>query len=75
MALWPLNLTKGITETLEKTVHNRNVPRLSRYRDAEIVNNREPFSNEEEPTVPPGLHGDLPYCPRVSAVGSLHYTI
>ena len=50
-----LNLTKGITETLEKTVHNRNVPRLSRYRDAEIVNNREPFSNEEEPTVPPGF--------------------
>ena len=50
-----LNLTKGITETLDKTVHNRNVPRRSRYRDAEIVNNREPFSNEEEPTVPPGF--------------------
>ncbi|CAK9040218.1 Protein ApaG [Durusdinium trenchii] len=50
-----LNLTKGITETLQKTVHNRNVPRLSRYRDAEIVNNEEPFSNEVEPTVPPGF--------------------
>lgn len=50
-----LNLTKGITETLQKTVHNRNVPRLSRYRDAEVVNNREPFSSEIEPTVPPGF--------------------
>eukprot|EP00931_Biecheleriopsis_adriatica_P020554 TRINITY_DN1369_c0_g1_i1.p1 TRINITY_DN1369_c0_g1~~TRINITY_DN1369_c0_g1_i1.p1 ORF type:complete len:490 (+),score=51.60 TRINITY_DN1369_c0_g1_i1:48-1472(+) len=50
-----LNLTKGITETLERTEHNVNVLRSSRFRDAEIVNNREPFSNEVEPTVPPGF--------------------
>mmetsp|Transcript_76598 Transcript_76598/g.183512 ORF Transcript_76598/g.183512 Transcript_76598/m.183512 type:complete len:466 (+) Transcript_76598:34-1431(+) len=50
-----LNLTKGVTETLQKTTHSSNVPRLSRYRDAEVVNNREPFSNEVEPTVPPGF--------------------
>jgi len=50
-----LNLTKGITETLERGEHNVNVPRMSRFRDAQIVNNREPFSNEVEPTVPPGF--------------------
>ena len=50
-----LNLTKGITETLTKTEHSRSVPRFSRFRDAEVVNNREPFSSEIEPTVPPGF--------------------
>mmetsp|Transcript_98901 Transcript_98901/g.176207 ORF Transcript_98901/g.176207 Transcript_98901/m.176207 type:complete len:481 (-) Transcript_98901:34-1476(-) len=50
-----LNLTKGITETLLRTDHSENVPRKSRYRDAEVVNNYEPYSDEVQPTVPPGF--------------------
>jgi len=50
-----LNLTKGITETLLPTEHSENVPRKSRFRDGQIVNNYEPYSDEVQPTVPPGF--------------------
>ncbi|CAE8635643.1 unnamed protein product [Polarella glacialis] len=39
-----LNLTKGISETLQRAEHNPFVPRISRYRDSELVTNREAFS-------------------------------
>jgi len=50
-----LNLTKGISETLQRAEHNPFVPRISRYRDSELVTNREAFSEFSEPTIPPGL--------------------
>jgi hypothetical protein len=58
-----LNLTKGITETLPITNHSDAVPRQSRFRDAQIVNNREPFSDEVEPTVPPGFQENYRIAP------------
>lgn len=62
-----LNLTKGITETLAVTNHSDSVPRMSRFRDAQIVNNREPFSDEVEPTVPPGFQENYRIAPVFSA--------
>eukprot|EP00930_Biecheleria_cincta_P098173 TRINITY_DN89851_c0_g1_i1.p1 TRINITY_DN89851_c0_g1~~TRINITY_DN89851_c0_g1_i1.p1 ORF type:complete len:493 (+),score=55.06 TRINITY_DN89851_c0_g1_i1:100-1578(+) len=58
-----LNLTKGITETLSPTNHSDAVPRVSRFRDAQIVNNREPYSYEVEPTVPPGFQENYRIAP------------
>lgn len=50
-----LNLTKGIIETLRIGNHGTNfASRSSRFRDAELRINTEAFSDEVEPTVPPG---------------------
>jgi len=49
-----LNLTKGITEIALRSTHGGNHLRISRYRDAELLINREPFTGLTEPTVPPG---------------------
>jgi len=50
-----LNLTKGVIETLQITTHGGDVaPRKSRFRDAELRINTEAFSEEVEPTLPPG---------------------
>eukprot|EP00927_Polykrikos_kofoidii_P047171 TRINITY_DN41283_c0_g1_i1.p1 TRINITY_DN41283_c0_g1~~TRINITY_DN41283_c0_g1_i1.p1 ORF type:complete len:549 (-),score=88.42 TRINITY_DN41283_c0_g1_i1:76-1593(-) len=49
-----LNLTKGILETLRRTEHGDLKRRISRFRDAQLVVNREPYTGEVEPTVPPG---------------------
>jgi hypothetical protein len=50
-----LNLTKGITETRAYTEHGyRDSIRYSRYRDAELKINDEPYSGIPEPTKQPG---------------------
>jgi len=49
-----LNLTKGVTSMKVRSIHGGNSPRLSRYRDAELLINKEPFTGLAEPTVPPG---------------------
>lgn len=49
-----LNLTKGVLETFERTEHGDQKKRISRFRNAELVINKEPFSDQVEPTVPPG---------------------
>lgn len=50
-----LNLTKGITETLVAEEHGvEDHRRVSRFRDAEIRVNIEPFSDQAEPTETPG---------------------
>jgi len=50
-----LNLTKGIVETLRLTNHSaEEAPRRSRFRDAGLRINREPFSDVPEPTEAPG---------------------
>jgi len=51
-----LNLTKGVIETLDKTVHGDvESERKSRFRDAELRINTEPFSDVPEPTEPPNM--------------------
>lgn len=50
-----LNLTKGVVETLTTSTHGpADSLRVSRFRDAELRINTEPFSDVPEPTVPPG---------------------
>lgn len=50
-----LNLTKGIVETLAPAEHGvKKHRRISRYRDAELRINREPYSDVPEPTETPG---------------------
>eukprot|EP00928_Gymnodinium_smaydae_P038234 TRINITY_DN26412_c0_g2_i1.p1 TRINITY_DN26412_c0_g2~~TRINITY_DN26412_c0_g2_i1.p1 ORF type:complete len:473 (-),score=50.64 TRINITY_DN26412_c0_g2_i1:113-1531(-) len=50
-----LNLTKGVTMTLNRMEHGaRDTRRISRYRDAELLINREPYTGLSEPTIPPG---------------------
>jgi len=50
-----LNLTKGIVETLGPQEHgDERALRKSRFRDAELRVNTEPYSDEVEPTKPPG---------------------
>merc|ERR1719359_370333 len=50
-----LNLTKGITETLVPEEHGvKKHRRVSRFRDAELRINTEPYSDEVEPTETPG---------------------
>jgi len=50
-----LNLTKGVTETRSYTEHGYMASiRYSRYRDAELKINTEPFSGIPEPTKQPG---------------------
>lgn len=58
-----LNLTKGIIQTLAITNHSDSVPRMSRFRNAQVVNNREPYSDEVEPTVPPGFQENYKIAP------------
>jgi len=51
-----LNLTKGVVETLAPGEHG--VPahrRFSRFRDAELSINKEPYSDNVEPTETPGM--------------------
>lgn len=51
-----LNLTKGISETRSYLEHGREgALRRSRFRDAELRINREPFADIPEPTIPPGF--------------------
>lgn len=51
-----LNLTKGISETRTYLVHGaEGAMRRSRFRDAELRINREPFADIPEPTIPPGF--------------------
>merc|ERR1719221_544808 len=51
-----LNLTKGVIETLDKTVHgDADSERRSRFRDAELRINTEPFADVPEPTEPPNM--------------------
>jgi len=53
-----LNLTKGVSETLRAYEHGDvNFRRISRFHDAELRVNKEPFSDQVEPTVPPGMLG------------------
>lgn len=53
-----LNLTKGITQTGFRTEHGRPdlglQMRISRFRDAGIVVDNEPYADKPQPTVPPG---------------------
>eukprot|EP00929_Paragymnodinium_shiwhaense_P051958 TRINITY_DN26069_c0_g1_i1.p1 TRINITY_DN26069_c0_g1~~TRINITY_DN26069_c0_g1_i1.p1 ORF type:complete len:552 (+),score=70.57 TRINITY_DN26069_c0_g1_i1:140-1657(+) len=50
-----LNLTKGIWKTASRTEHGGvGQRRISRFRDAELLINTEPYTGLEEPTVPPG---------------------
>jgi len=50
-----LNLTKGIVETLAREEHGvKQHRRISRFRDAELRINREPYSDIPEPTETPG---------------------
>lgn len=51
-----LNMTKGVAETAMFTEHgDENQLRYSRYRDAELKTNYEPYTTEVEPTPAPGL--------------------
>lgn len=51
-----LNLTKGVAETAAFTEHGQeNQLRYSRYRDAELKVNYEPYTIEVEPTTAPGM--------------------
>lgn len=50
-----LNLTKGVVETLTPGTHGpADSLRISRFRDAELKINNEPYSDVPEPTIPPG---------------------
>lgn len=50
-----LNLTKGIVETAVRTQHGEKTnQRASRFRNAQLFVNKEPFTGIVEPTVPPG---------------------
>jgi hypothetical protein len=50
-----LNLTKGVVETLRTSEHGpEDSRRQSRFRNAELRINKEPFSDVPEPTIPPG---------------------
>jgi hypothetical protein len=50
-----LNLTKGVVETLTTGTHGQaDSLRKSRFRDAELRINTEPYSDVPEPTIPPG---------------------
>lgn len=51
-----LNLTKGVSLTLNRLEHgNADVRRISRYRDSQLLINREPYTGLTEPTVAPGM--------------------
>jgi len=51
-----LNLTKGVVETLKRVEHGEEgIRRVSRFRDAELRINKEPFSDVPEPTTAPGM--------------------
>eukprot|EP00933_Yihiella_yeosuensis_P002893 TRINITY_DN10507_c0_g4_i1.p1 TRINITY_DN10507_c0_g4~~TRINITY_DN10507_c0_g4_i1.p1 ORF type:complete len:478 (+),score=55.04 TRINITY_DN10507_c0_g4_i1:85-1518(+) len=65
-----LNLTKGILETLERTLHDKAVPRMSRYKNAEVRVNREPYSDEVDPTIPPGVQAFYMFAPVFRHWGS-----
>jgi len=50
-----LNLTRGIVETLHVAEHGEpDMRRISRFQNAQLRVNKEPFMNLPEPTVPPG---------------------
>eukprot|EP00747_Dinoflagellata_sp_TGD_P210770 gnl/TRDRNA2_/TRDRNA2_84025_c0_seq2.p1 gnl/TRDRNA2_/TRDRNA2_84025_c0~~gnl/TRDRNA2_/TRDRNA2_84025_c0_seq2.p1 ORF type:complete len:524 (+),score=57.51 gnl/TRDRNA2_/TRDRNA2_84025_c0_seq2:149-1720(+) len=48
-----LNLTKGVIKTLGGHVTGEKEKRYTRFRDAKLRINKEPFSDVPEPTVPP----------------------